>query len=305
MALTSMTSPIAPPRASISRTICPFATPPIAGLQLICPTVSAFMVKRAVRRPMRADARAASVPACVRSNQTFTILATRGGETERFALELTKDQQSLAGFIGHWLLVRGALFCAPSAHNTGCVLKLGLSEHTLLRGGFGELASWGRFVTCLDKDRQVTNLPHEEGRCYTASGCKKRLTSSAMRRGCVANARWPQRFSAIRREFSIPSCSALRLSGETSRSRSPDRIKDGTRIRGSWSTRSKRSARRKRCAITLWSVCQHWRVTNSNSGPGFCRPPKRRLKNWLTKALSLGSGKQERTQLATRCNRPR
>ena len=31
-----MTLPISPPRASISRTICPLATPPIAGLQLIC-----------------------------------------------------------------------------------------------------------------------------------------------------------------------------------------------------------------------------------------------------------------------------
>ena len=35
MALISVTSPVSPPRASISLTICPLAIPPIAGLQLI------------------------------------------------------------------------------------------------------------------------------------------------------------------------------------------------------------------------------------------------------------------------------
>ena len=64
IALASVTLPISPPKASISRTICPLATPPIAGLQLICATVSAFMVKRAVRKPIRAAANAASTPAC-------------------------------------------------------------------------------------------------------------------------------------------------------------------------------------------------------------------------------------------------
>ena len=55
--------PIAPPRASISRTICPLATPPIAGLQLICATVSQLVVSSAVRAPIRAAASAASQPA--------------------------------------------------------------------------------------------------------------------------------------------------------------------------------------------------------------------------------------------------
>ncbi len=64
MPLASMHFPITPPRASISRTICPFATPPIAGLQLICATASAFMLSRHVFRPRRAAAIAASVPAC-------------------------------------------------------------------------------------------------------------------------------------------------------------------------------------------------------------------------------------------------
>jgi len=59
----SVTRAISPPRASISRTICPLATPPMAGLQLIWATVSQFMVSSAVRRPMRAAASAASQPA--------------------------------------------------------------------------------------------------------------------------------------------------------------------------------------------------------------------------------------------------
>ena len=59
-----MTLPISPPRASISRTICPLATPPMAGLQLIWATVSAFIVKRHVFSPRRAAASAASTPAC-------------------------------------------------------------------------------------------------------------------------------------------------------------------------------------------------------------------------------------------------
>jgi hypothetical protein len=63
IAVASVRSPIAPPSASISRTICPLATPPMAGLQLIWPTVSQLIVNSAVRQPIRADARAASIPA--------------------------------------------------------------------------------------------------------------------------------------------------------------------------------------------------------------------------------------------------
>ena len=48
MPLASVHLPMTPPRASISRTICPFATPPIAGLQLIWATASAFIVSRHV-----------------------------------------------------------------------------------------------------------------------------------------------------------------------------------------------------------------------------------------------------------------
>src|SRR5262245_51066472 len=59
----SMARPMTPPRASISRTICPLATPPIAGVQLIWATASAFIVRRTVFNPSRADAIAASTPA--------------------------------------------------------------------------------------------------------------------------------------------------------------------------------------------------------------------------------------------------
>lgn len=56
--------PISPPRASTSRTRCPFAVPPIAGLQDIRPIAAGSMVIRPVAHPILADARAASIPAC-------------------------------------------------------------------------------------------------------------------------------------------------------------------------------------------------------------------------------------------------
>ena len=55
---------ISPPNASISRTKCPFAVPPIAGLHGILPTASRLIVKHAVFIPRRAAASAASIPAC-------------------------------------------------------------------------------------------------------------------------------------------------------------------------------------------------------------------------------------------------
>ena len=55
--------PISPPRASSSRTRCPFPVPPMAGLQGMLPTESKLMVKTAVSQPSRAAARAASMPA--------------------------------------------------------------------------------------------------------------------------------------------------------------------------------------------------------------------------------------------------
>jgi hypothetical protein len=64
MPVASVARPMMPPRASISRTICPLATPPIAGLQLIWATVSQLVVSKAVRAPIRAAAMAASTPAC-------------------------------------------------------------------------------------------------------------------------------------------------------------------------------------------------------------------------------------------------
>src|ERR1700761_6818256 len=49
--------------ASISRTIWPLATPPIAGLQLICAIVPMFMVINSTEEPRLAAAAAASQPA--------------------------------------------------------------------------------------------------------------------------------------------------------------------------------------------------------------------------------------------------
>ena len=55
---------ISPPSASISRTIFPLASPPIAGLQLILEIVSKFPVTSIVRAPFLDAANAASQPAC-------------------------------------------------------------------------------------------------------------------------------------------------------------------------------------------------------------------------------------------------
>src|SRR5687768_894647 len=49
--------------ASTSRTICPLATPPMAGLQLICAMVPIFMVTNKTDEPKLAAAAAASHPA--------------------------------------------------------------------------------------------------------------------------------------------------------------------------------------------------------------------------------------------------
>src|SRR5690606_17263591 len=60
----SETIPDTPPNASISRTIWPFATPPMAGLQDICAMVFIFMVHNNTFEPIWAAACAASHPAC-------------------------------------------------------------------------------------------------------------------------------------------------------------------------------------------------------------------------------------------------
>ena len=64
IAVRSVMSPIRPPSASISRTICPLAIPPTAGLQLICPILFISGVMSSVCEPRRAAATAASQPAC-------------------------------------------------------------------------------------------------------------------------------------------------------------------------------------------------------------------------------------------------
>ena len=64
IAVASVTIPMKPPRASISRTICPLAIPPMAGLQLIWPILFISIVINNVFEPMLAAAQAASQPAC-------------------------------------------------------------------------------------------------------------------------------------------------------------------------------------------------------------------------------------------------
>ncbi len=59
-----MTFPIAPPKASISRTTIPFAGPPMDGLHGINAIISKLIVRTRVFAPIPADAKAASAPAC-------------------------------------------------------------------------------------------------------------------------------------------------------------------------------------------------------------------------------------------------
>ena len=59
-----MSFAISPPRASISLTIFPFAIPPIEGLQDILPMASIDCVIRSVFKPILAQAKQASIPAC-------------------------------------------------------------------------------------------------------------------------------------------------------------------------------------------------------------------------------------------------
>jgi len=63
--------------ASTSRTRCPLAIPPIAGLQLICAIKSRFSVKIAVRSPIRAAATAASHPACPAPTTTTSYCSVK------------------------------------------------------------------------------------------------------------------------------------------------------------------------------------------------------------------------------------
>ena len=63
IAVLSVTIPMFPPKASISLTICPFAIPPTAGLQLIWAILFISIVIKQVLAPMFAEAAAASQPA--------------------------------------------------------------------------------------------------------------------------------------------------------------------------------------------------------------------------------------------------
>src|SRR5437868_3236767 len=63
MPVASIARPINPPSASISRTRCPFAVPPTAGLHGMCATVSAESVHSPTCIPSLAAAYAASHPA--------------------------------------------------------------------------------------------------------------------------------------------------------------------------------------------------------------------------------------------------
>ena len=82
MPVASIACPMAPPSASISRTICPLATPPIAGLQLIWRDgVAIGRQESDVGAPIRAAASAASTPAWPAPITSTSYVVVTGGHT--------------------------------------------------------------------------------------------------------------------------------------------------------------------------------------------------------------------------------
>src|ERR1700691_1025861 len=128
MPTASATSPMIPPRASTSRTRCPLATPPTAGLQLICAIRSMFMVMRAVLRPMRAAAMAASHPACPAPTTTTSycsVNAILNGKTPCTSILPVFPFKQTLMLSSLYLLMSGSF---------GETVAVGESRHRLPRG---------------------------------------------------------------------------------------------------------------------------------------------------------------------------
>ena len=88
IAAASAARAMTPPSASISLTRWPLPMPPMAGLQLIWPSVSMDCVSSSVRAPMRAAASAASVPACPPPTMITSKDACRSPRNRRQIKEL-------------------------------------------------------------------------------------------------------------------------------------------------------------------------------------------------------------------------
>ncbi len=102
---------MAPPSASISRTRCPLPMPPMAGLQLIGPSVSMLWVSSRVRAPMRAAASAASVPAWPPPT-TMTSYAAEAGA----------GRMSVAGMWFRAAAVRARIVGRGGARTRACLI---------------------------------------------------------------------------------------------------------------------------------------------------------------------------------------
>ena len=89
MVAKSAARPISPPSASTSYTKCPFAVPPIEGLQGKFAIASSDIVKSTVSTPIRADASAASIPACPAPMTTTLVFisTTASSKTARVSRE--------------------------------------------------------------------------------------------------------------------------------------------------------------------------------------------------------------------------
>src|SRR5215475_14453907 len=97
----SVTSPMMPPSASTSRTKWPLAMPPTAGLHDICAIRSTLSVYSAVFSPMRAQATAASQPACPAPTTTTSKCSVNcigGDSTRELPYILASRSTTTAGF---------------------------------------------------------------------------------------------------------------------------------------------------------------------------------------------------------------
>src|SRR5512145_1779584 len=108
-----------PPSASISRTRCPLAVPPMAGLHGMCATVSRDSVQSPTWQPIRAAAYAASTPAWP---APITMTSNRMSHAHLFP-----DAERREDVMQH--VVRGA-YAHDFVESSACGLQVG--EHELL-----------------------------------------------------------------------------------------------------------------------------------------------------------------------------
>ena len=140
----SVMRPIRPPRASISRTIWPFATPPTAGLHDMAAILSRSIVSSSVRQPMRAAAVAASHPACpaptTMMSKSFHGAASASAATSGFIGAAVGVSAAVSELVETAAVVLSA---AVSELIEAAVVAVGVSAAVLCAEGVIAALFWG------------------------------------------------------------------------------------------------------------------------------------------------------------------